>query len=362
MNPLARVMRVTLQARARPLPAYARPLTTAVSVLVALCLGAGFFALSGHDPLRLYAIMARGMFGDAYALSETVVKAIPLALTGLGVAVAFKIGLWNIGAEGQLYMGAVAATAVPLFFPTLPVLVMMPAMIGAAMLAGGVWALLVALPKAYRNVNEIITSLMLNYVAILLAEYLIYGPWKDPAGFNFPLTPMYPKAAQLPLLFGTRVHLGFLLAILAAAVLAVVLTRSRWGFEVRLIGDSLNTARFAGVNISWHLLIAMLVSGGLAGLAGMAEVSGILHRLQRELSPGYGYSAIIVAWLARLNPWGVLVMAVFLGAVFVGGYSLQTAGLSSSSVFMLQGGMLFLVLVADVLLEYRLVFHRSEAS
>jgi simple sugar transport system permease protein len=304
--------------------------------------------------------MGRGIFGDTYALSETVVKAIPLALTGLGVALAFQIGFWNIGAEGQLYAGAIAATAVPLFFPALPRPVMLPLMALAAGLGGGILALLVVLPKVFRNVNEIITSLMLNYVAILLADYLIYGPWKDPKSFNFPLTPLYPPAAQLPTFFGTRVHLGALFVLVAALIMGFVMHRTRWGFELRLLGDSVSAARFAGVNINRYIIVAMLLSGSLAGLAGMTEVSGILHRLQRELSPGYGYSAIIVAWLARLNPWGVVAMAMFLGALFVGGYSLQTAGLSASSVFMLQGGMLFLVLIADVMLEYRFVYRTEE--
>jgi len=332
------------------------------AVGIALLFGGVFFTLAGLSPLQLYGTMARGILGDVYALSETAVKAIPLALAALGVAVAFRIGFWNIGAEGQLYAGAIGATAIPLFFPALPSLVMLPMMMLASALAGGALAVLAALPRIYRNVNEIITSLMLNYVVILFSDYLIYGPWKDPQSYNFPLTPLYPKAAHLPTFFGTRMHLGAVAALVAAAVLSLLINRSRWGFEVRLLGDSPNAARFAGLNPVRHILVAMLVSGGLAGLAGMTEVSGILHRLQRELSPGYGYAAIIVAWLARLHPWGVLAMAIFLGAVFVGGYSLQTAGLASASVFMLQGGMLFLVLIADVFLERRLVVRRREGS
>ena len=353
---------IAFEPRPSPAPAWARALATAIAVAAALVLGGLFFAAAGHSPLHLYGSMARGIVGDFYAFSETIVKAIPLALAGLGVAVAFRIGFWNIGAEGQLYAGAIAATAIPLFFPSLSSFVMLTMMMFVAALAGGALAVLAALPRLYRNVNEIITSLMLNYVVILFADYLIYGPWKDPQSFNFPLTPLYPRAAHLPTFFGTRMHAGILLVLIAAAALDLLMRRSRWGFELRLLGDSPSAARFVGLSPVRHILVAMIVSGGLAGLAGMTEVAGILHRLQRELSPGYGYSAIIVAWLARLHPWGVVPMSVFLGAVFVGGYSLQAAGLASASVFMLQGGMLFVVLIADVLLEHRLILRRTGRS
>jgi general nucleoside transport system permease protein len=350
-----------LEPRSAPAPASLRLLATAGAIVVALGLGGLFFAASGHDPVRLYMLMARGAFGDAYGVSEVFVKAIPLALAGLGVAVAFRAGLWNIGAEGQIYFGAIGATAVVLVLPHLPTPLMLPLMVMAGALTGGLWALLVAIPRVYRNVSEIITSLMFNYVAILFSDYLIYGPWKDPKAFGFPLTPLFPKAAQLPSYFGTRVHFGLVMALVAAALLHLLLRRTPWGFELRVLGDSTGAARYLGLNIGRHILLAMFLSGALAGLAGMTEVSGILHRLQRDISPGYGYAAIIVAWLGRLSPWGVLVTALLLGALFVGGYSLQAAGLAASSVFMLQGGMLFAVLVAEVLLEYRVVRRAGRA-
>lgn len=351
---------VRLEKRPAPSPLLT-VLVPALSVVLALALGAVFLAVTGYNPAKIYSAMFAGAFGSRYGVSETVVKAIPLMLSGLGVALAFRMLLWNIGAEGQLYMGAFAASWVALSHPEWPKPLLLTAMVLAGAVAGGLWGLLPAIPRAYLGVNEVITSLLLNYVAIYWVDYLVYGPWKDPQGYNFPLTPPFSPSAQLPVLGSTRVHLGLVFALVAAAGLYLVLRRLKWGYEIRVIGESPLAARYAGMNIARNILLVMFISGGLAGLAGMAEVSGITHRLQHGISPGYGYTAIIVAWLSKLSPVAIVGVSFLLSALLVGGYSVQTSGLPAATVSMLQGAILFFVLGGDILINYRLKFGSRRA-
>lgn len=325
-----------------------------LSVLCALLLGAAFLFATGRDAWLVYGEMFSGAFGSAYGLSETMVKAIPLMLCGLGIALAFRMQLWNIGAEGQIYMGAFAASWVPLTFPDLPALVALPLMMFLGALAGGIWSLIPAIPRAYLGVNEIITTLMLNYVGILWVDYLVYGPWKDPNGLNFPLSAPFPHWAMLPSLGSSRVHAGLFFAVILAVLMYVILFRSKWGYEIRVIGQSETAARYAGMNIRRNILLVMLFSGAICGLAGMSEVSGITGRLQHALSPGYGYTAIIVAWLSKLNPFAILLVSVLFGGLQVGGYLVQTSGVPASVAAMLQGAVLFFVLGGQILTGYRI--------
>lgn len=329
-------------------------LVPVVSVILALLIGGLFFWSSGNNPAVVYSSMFYGAFGSAYGLSETVVKAIPLSLCGLGIALAFRMQLWNIGGEGQFYMGAMAASWVALFHPELPGWIMLPAMFLAGFVAGGLWGLLPAVPRAYQGVNETITTLMLNYIAIFWVDYLVHGPWRDPAGFNFPLTAQFVPSAILPTLGDTRIHAGLIFTILGALVLYLLMRNTRAGFEIKVIGESQNAARYAGISLEKNILLVMLVSGGLCGLAGMAEVSGIAGRLQEGLSPGYGYTAIIVAWLSRLNPLALPLVAFLFGGLQVGGYSVQTIGVPATTVSMLQGLLLFFVLGGELFYRYRL--------
>ena len=328
-----------------------------VSILLALIAGGLVLLFAGQDPLAVYAAMFSGAFGSGYGLSETLVKTIPLLLAGLGVAIAFRMLLWNIGAEGQLHLGAIAATGMALYLlPTAPAFVIIPGMILAGFIGGALWGLIPGVLRAYLKVNEIITTLMLNYVAILFSEYLVHGPWKNPQGFGFPGTAPLPDAAWLPRLGTTRVHLGLVVGFIAAAILFVILRRTVWGYEIRVIGENERAARYAGIDIARNILLVMAVSGGLAGLAGMSEVAGISHQLQRNLSPGYGYTAIIVAWLARLNPWSVVLVAFLFAGLLVGGDQLQISrGLPAAIAPMLQGTILFFLLAGEVLARYRIV-------
>jgi len=324
------------------------------SILCAFAFGAVFLRVSGFDPVDVYVRMLTGAFGDLYGWAETLVKAIPIMLCALGVSVAFRMLLWNIGAEGQLYMGAFGASWVALSLPEAPAVILLPLMVAAGMAAGALWALVAAIPRAFLRVNEIITTLMLNYVAIYWVEYLIYGPFRDPSAYNFPLSVPFAGAARLPVIGDTRIHAGIFFAILAAALLVFVLGKTRWGYEMKVLGDSPEVGRYAGINVRLHIVVALCMSGALAGLAGMSEVSAIAGRLQHGLSPGYGYTAIIVACLARLNPWGIIIVSILFGGLLVGGYSAQFIGVPAAAVNMLQGAMLFFVLVAEFLGRYRL--------
>lgn len=339
------------------------------AIVLALLFSAILLVAVGVDPLETYRAMLRGAFGSAYAVSETLVRATPLMFTGLAVSIAFRMLFWNIGAEGQLAMGAFAASGVALFLSQsvswLQGPLLLIAMALAAFAAGAAWGLIPGALKAFLGVNEIITSLMLNYVAILWIQYLYYGPWKDPKGFGFPGTARFPddavlprlkETAWLPQLFDTgRVHWGLILAIVAAVLLWLVLDRTRWGYEIKVIGENPRAARYAGMNIVRNILLVMIVSGGLAGLAGFSQVAGISYRLQQGIVVGDGYTAIIVAWLARLNPFGVLLVATLLAALFVGGDQIQiTMGLPAAVAQVLQGAILFFVLASSFFTQYRI--------
>lgn len=334
------------------------------SLLLALVFGGVLLLAAGANPLVTYKAMLQGAFGtpdqwaegEFYNLSETLVKAIPLMLCGLGVSIAFRMLFWNIGAEGQLAMGGFAAAGVALFLAKyIPDRLLLPAMFVAGFLAGALWGLLPALLKAFLKVNEIIVTLMMNYIAVLWIEYLFYGPWKDPKGYGFPGSAQFPKAAWLPRFFGTRVHLGLVFALVAAVFIWIVLVRTKWGYEIRVIGENPRAANYAGISLVHNIILIMILSGGLAGLAGMSEVAGISHRLQKGLTVGYGFTAIIVAWLARLNPWGVLLVAFLLAALLVGGDQIQiTMQLPAAVALILQGAILFFMLGGAIFTEYRI--------
>ena len=348
----------------------AQVLVPVISFAVALLLGSVILLASGANPILTYAAMLRGSFGSVYAFSETLVKAIPLMLTGLGVAIAFRMRFWNIGAEGQFVWGAIAASGVGIYLqPYIPEGFLLPAVILGGMLAGAIWAGIPAALKAYIGVDETLTTLMLNYVAILFAQYLFYGPWRDPEGYGFPGTAKLPQSAWLPRLaewfpwIEGRAHVGLFFAIIAAIILWYVFNRTRWGFELKIIGENKTAANYLGINIARNIVLALLLSGALSGLAGASEVAGVARRLQTGLSLGYGYTAIIVAWMAQLNSIPVLFVAILMGALLVGGDQVQMVmGLPSSVGLVLQGLILFPMLAGTLFTEYRLriVHHKHE--
>lgn len=332
-------------------------------VLLALFVGGLLLRLTGADPILVYRRMGAVAFGSLYGWSDTTIKATPLILAGLGVSIAFRMRLWNIGAEGQLFIGALFATGVALHWlsPEMHPALMLGAMALAGAVGGALWTLVPGVLKARLNVNEIITTLMLNYVAIELVKYFVNGPWREG---GFPLTPQFPRSAWMPrltdygsafpVLRGLTAHAGIVLAILLALLLWVVWRYSRWGFEVILAGDNPGAARYAGVGLARKIVAVMLASGALAGLAGMSEVAGVVHRLQERFSPGYGFTAIIIAWLAKLNPLAIVVVAYLFGGLLVGGDEIQPAGIAQ----LLQGVILFVVVGGEMLFRYRIRFER----
>lgn len=337
------------------------------AVGLALVIGGVILWLAGGEPLRSYQHILKAAFGSLGVINDTLVKATPLILVGIACALAFRMRLWNIGAEGQFYMGAWGASAVvlfPILPPETPRILMLPAMMLAGFACGALWGFIPGILKARLNVNEIITTLMLNYIALSWVLYWVFGAWSE-GGFQ--MSPMFPKtawmprltdyAARFPILGGLTLHLGFILAVIAAVLAWFILNRSRWGYEIRLIGDNPRAAHYAGVDLVRNTVLVMMLSGGLAGLAGMSEIAGVVHRLQGAISPGYGFTGIIIAWLANLNPLAVIPVSVLFGGLILAGREIQPSGIPR----MLQGIILFCVIASSILLRYRLrIVFRAE--
>lgn len=358
-------MKLTLE-RKRSRSSAATLIALLLSVLAALIAGGALLLIVGANPLQAYGEMFRGAFGDDFALTQTLLKATPLLFTGLSVTLALRSGFWNIGAEGQLLMGAFAATGIALFWTdSLPTFLVIPAVIIAGFVGGALWGLLSAALKVWLGVNEIVTTLMLNYTAIEWIEFLYFSAWRNPRGFGFPGTAEFPREAWLPPLSG-RLHIGFAIALIACVLVWLLLARTKWGYELRVMGASLPAARYSGIRLIRNMLLVVMISGGIAGLAGMSEVAGISHRLQNGLAVGYGYTGLIVAFLARLNPLSAIVSAIFLAGLTVGSEQLQlTMNLPASFALILQGTILLLVVAGEVLTHYRirlLLPQRRQAS
>lgn len=352
--------RVLIEKRVEDIPKWLPAATSLGSVVVAFVICGIILEIIGGDALRVLRFFYEATFGSWPVFSDTLVKATPLIMVGLACTVAFKMRLWNIGAEGQFYAGAFGASLVvlvPLVPEGSPKAVVLGAMLLMGMLGGAIWAFIPGVLKAYYQINEIITTLMLNYVAILWNNYWIFGKWSE-GGFQ--MTPMFDRAAWLPRLAdyaqevsvfsGITLHLGVIFALIAAVIIWWVLQRSRWGYEIALIGDNPEAARYAGINLARNIILVLMLSGALAGLAGMSEVSGVVHRLQERISPGYGFTGIIVAWLAKLNPFAVIIVSILFGALILAGREIQPSGLSQ----LLQGVILFMVISSDVLLRYKI--------
>ncbi|MEW6566920.1 MAG: ABC transporter permease [Chloroflexota bacterium] len=339
-------------------PRWLQTLAPFLSLLLALLAIGILFAALGIPPLFAFQRFLEGAFGSSYGLSETVVKSIPLILSGVGLSLAFRARCWNIGAEGQLLIGATCATALALAYPQWPRAVLLPAMFLAGFVGGGLWALIPAVLKARWRIDEVVTSLMLVYISSNLVNHLVYGPWKGREEMGFPYTSKFALSAQLPRLGWTRIHYPTLvLGLLVAVLVYILITRTRWGYEIRVTGENPEAARFAGMSYLKTLVLVMLLSGGLAGLAGVGEVAGIHYRLRypEGISPGYGFTAIIVAWLARLNPLGAILTSFLLGGLLVGGDALQVAlGLPAATIFVFNGTILLFVLAGDLLARYRI--------
>ncbi|HET6175127.1 MAG TPA: ABC transporter permease [Gaiellales bacterium] len=334
------------------------------SVAVALVVSAIVMLATGHNPLHAYRRLFEAAFTDPGALSATLTAATPLCFTGLAAAVAFRVGLFNIGAEGQLYMGAIAAAGVALALAGQGAVLQIAAMIVAGGLAGAAWALVPGFLRAFANTNEIITSLMLNYVAALFLNYLIFDTlsyWRDtssPGAEQFPQGKALPDAASWPT-FGLGSNLvvpfGLFVAVVLAAVVAVLYGRTRFGFEAAVIGDSPRAARYAGMRTRRNILLVMGLSGLLAGIGGASQDGDFRHLLDSRglAQPGYGYTGIVVAALARYNPFAVVLVAFLIGGLSNAGYALQGADFPAGLVGVMQGIVLFCALGGELLVRYR---------
>ena len=334
-----------------------RYLSPLLAVALTLLGGLVVFAALGKDPVVGFKVYFIQPLGDLYGVSELLLKATPLMLIGVGLAVGFRASVWNIGAEGQFILGAIFATGVALYAPPgLPTWVMLPLMALAGAAGGGLWAAVPAWLRTRFRTNEILVSLMLVYVAQLLASWLVHEPWKDPDGFNFPQTKLFAESALLPILVpGTRLHAGFLLALAALVAGYVFLQRSFMGFQLQVAGQAEDAARYAGFSAQRAVWVGLLAGGAMAGLAGMAEVAGPVGQLTSHVSAHYGFAAIIVAFVGRLHPVGIGLASLLMALLFLGGEQAQQyLHLPSSISKVFQGLLLFFLLAADLFIGYRI--------
>lgn len=329
--------------------------------LLTLLCGAALFAALGHPPLATLHTLLIEPVQDWYGVGELLVKATPILLCALGLALAYQARIWNIGAEGQLLMGALAGSAMALQLLGWESRWALAWTLLAGVAGGAGWAGLVAWLRTRFNANEILTSIMLNYIALNLLLFCVHGPLKDPQGFNFPQSAMFAESALLPALFdGSRVHLGALFALLALVAVWVLAQRSFVGFQIRVLGLDRRAAGFVGFREKRLVWLALLLSGALAGLAGVCEVTGPIGQLVPQVSPGYGYAAITVAFLGRLNPLGILFASLLMALLYLGGETAQMSlNLPLALTGLFQGMMLFFLLACDVLIRYRPRFARS---
>ena len=359
-------MRLVLERRAERsvVIAIASPL---IAVGLTLASMAILFALLGKNPVTALGVYFIQPLTDSYTLEEIAVKATPLVLIAVGLSLCYLANTWNIGAEGQMLIGAVCGSWLAVAtHGTGAGAWVLPAMLVLAAVGGALYALIPAICKVRFGASEILTSLMLVYVADLLLDYLVRGPWRDPKGFNFPTTATFEPVAVIPAMIeGSRLHYGAVLTLIIVAAAAILLGRTIKGFEIRVVGVAPKAARFGGFNADRLVLLTFAISGALAGLAGIIEVAGPIGHLQPGFSPGYGFTAIIVAFLGRLNPVGILIAGLFLALTFIGGEGAQITlkvPLDLTKVF--QGMLLFYVLACDSLILYRirLTFAQSKAA
>ncbi|MEM7021017.1 MAG: ABC transporter permease [Pseudomonadota bacterium] len=333
-------------------------LTPVLAVAFTVVAGFFIFLVMGYNPFAALYHFFVSPLTSLYGLSELGVKAAPLILIGVGLAIGFRANVWNIGAEGQLTVGAIAGGGVALAFWGEEGAWVLPLMCFAGILGGLAYAAIPAFLKTRLGVNEILTSLMLTYVATLFLSMLVYGPWKDPTGFGFPQSRLFTESALLPMILeGTRLHLGALIALFVAVAAWVIMTRTVIGFEIKVVGQAPAAAAFAGFDRNRMIWLCLLTSGGLAGLAGLFEVAGPIGQLIPNPSPGYGFTAIIVAFLGRLHPLGIIASGLLIALSYIGGENAQVeVGLPEAVTGVFQGLLLFFLLASDFVTKYRIHF------
>lgn len=354
-----------LKIEPRPQPskqmAYLSPL---IAVGLTLITGIIFSVLVGLNPLSAFHAFFISPIDDLYGLGELGVKAAPLMLIAVGLAIGFRSNVWNIGAEGQLTFGAICGGGLALYFYEIESVWILPIMIVGGAVGGMLWASIPAFLRTRFNTNEILVSLMLNYVAILLLSYLVHDPWRDPDGFNFPESRLFSDSALLPVVLeGTRLHLGIVIALIAVALGWVFVRKSFIGYQMQVAGLADLAALYAGFKRKRMVWIGLLVGGAAAGIAGLCEVAGPIGQLLPSVSPGYGYAAIIVAFVGRLHPIGILLASLLMSLLYLGGESAQMdLGLPSAITGVFQGVLLFYLLAADLFINFRLKIMKPVAA
>ncbi len=347
------LLRLEPRAQSSARMGYLSPLIAVVCTLIG---GMLVFSLLGKNPIEGFTVFFINPLSDLYGVSELLLKATPLMIIALGLAIGFRANIWNIGAEGQFIMGGVGASAMALYFYESDSAMVLPVMVLAGALGGMLWAAIPAFLKTQFNTNEILVSLMLVYIAQLAVSWLVHGPMIDPDGFGFPQSRMFEESALLPMLVeGTRLNLAFVFAVAAVLVVYVFMFRSFIGFQMQVAGQAADAARYAGFSAKRMVWIGLLSGGAMAGIAGMSEVAGPMGQLTEHVSNNYGFAAIIVAFVARLNPIGIFFASLLMALLYLGGEQAQQyLNLPSSISNVFQGMLLMFLLGADVLINYRL--------
>lgn len=334
-----------------------------IALALTLVAGAIMFALLGKDPVSALYYYFVEPLTEVWSLHELAVKAAPLILIATGLSLCFRSGNWNIGAEGQFILGGIAGASIPILYPNLEGFQVLPLMMVCGMLGGMAWAAIPALLKTRFGANEILTSLMLVYVAERLLDWVVRGPWRNPEGFNFPESRTFTGWQVLPeVLDSGRTHYGFVFAIVGVILAWILLSKMLKGFEITVVGQAPRAGRFAGFDPKRTTLFVFLISGAYAGLAGIAEVAGPIQQLRPQISPGYGFTAIIVAFLGRLNPLGIFAAGLVLALSYLGGEAAQISlNISDKIASVFQGLLLFFVLAADTLIHHRIRIGKNTA-
>jgi len=361
--------RLQVEERSDEPPKWLSPLLTILALIVAFVIAGILISLVGGNPIYTYSRMWKAAFGTWFAFSDSLTKAIPLIFCGVACSLAFHMKIWNIGAEGQFFLGAFGASLVVLA-PIVPKgsssWVYIPTMMLSGMIFGALWGFIPGYLKAKLGVNEIISTLMLNYVAVAWNNFFLFGKWSYQ---GFQMSEKFPKEALLlrlsdiakkyniKALQGMALHLGIILALVTAIIMYFVIYKSKWGYEIKLTGDNPNAAKYAGINIMRNTILVMALSGAIAGLAGASEISGVVKRFQGSISPGYGYTGVIIAWLSKLNPLMTIPVSIFFGGLIIAGREIQPSGIPK----MIQGIILVCLISFDFFLHYRIRISRISA-
>lgn len=347
--------------RRQTVPLSRKILNPIVFMLLGLAFSSIFIILKGFNPITVFSKMVTYSFMSMRGINNSIMAGIPLMFCGLSVAVAFRMKLNNIGAEGQYAMGAILGGGFALYGPEMPVFLRIIIMFLLCAIGGGLWAMIAAALKAYWNVNETIVTLMLNYIALLFLDYLTFGPWMA-EGQTTAMTATIPEGMRLPNIGNTGINMGFILAIFIALIVYLFFKYTTAGYQIDVIKNSVNSADYAGINVKKYILIVLAISGAIAGLAGFVQVTGIVHRIQTRLPGGSGYTGIVIAYLSQFNPIVVILVSILFGGLVNSCAAVQIMGVPSQIATMIQGSIMIFVIAGEFFNHYKFVFNRTKTA